>query len=450
MRNNKCYVYVLMDESISMEWEYGDKKYLYKPFYIGIGSGYRINYHGGKADLKSTKNDFKKNYILEIYNNSEIILRTKIIDNISSEEAAKIEIELIKKFGRIINKSGILTNISKGGEKYTYGKDNPRSKKVYQYSIEGLFIKEYECISDIKLEGYTNIKSGISNCSNKNYINFPKKVHKAYNYIWLKVYKGKDISNILKENDNRIYKYSETFQLLNIYESGKDAEKDGYSDSSVYHAIFNNKLYKNCYWAKGKIDHTEKYRNNNDNCKKVYQYSMEGLFMKEHQCIKYIPINEKIDISSCTISDSCSLNEKNYPNKIYTAAGYIWTYDHKGEKLNLNKPKIYQWDSKFNLIKIFEEYDILRNSEFKKQGIEKSIKNKKQYKNYFWTYDNNIREEISHNIYFKKYYQIALNGDIIKVYNKRSEIPEEFNKQNVGSACNKGSKYKGYYWKNKL
>ena len=69
-------------------------------------------------------------------------------------------------------------------------------------------------------------------------------------------------------------------------------------------------------------------------------------------------------------------------------------------------------------------------------------------------YKNNSLMEFTKRFYKtdegRWYYQILPNGELFKTYNKRSEIPEEFNKENVGSACNKGSKYKGYYWKNKL
>lgn len=71
------------------------------------------------------------------------------------------------------------------------------------------------------------------------------------------------------------------------------------------------------------------------------------------------------------------------------------------------------------------------------------------YKNHFWTHDGEIEDKSRYMDILKKYYQISPDGTIINVY-KRCDIPDEFNKDSIGSACIKGSKYKGYYWKNKL
>lgn len=453
MENKKFYVYVLMDSSIKMEWEYNGKKYYYKPFYIGMGSGYRINYHGNKKDLESVRNDFKKNYILKMMKYGFKIIREKLIEKLSSKEACEKEIQLIKKFGRVSVKSGILTNLSTGGEKYTYGADNPISKTVYQYSKEGIFINQHECIADIKIDGYKTVNTGISSCTIRNSKNFPNKISTSYGFIWLAEYKGESIKEILNKNDNRIYRYSENFELLNIYESGKDAEKDGFSDSSIYHCIANKKLYKNSYWSKGIIKEIDSYRKDYNNCKKVYQYSSCGNFIKEHECVKNIPFNEDLNISSYTITDACRLNNEKYPHKVYTAGGYIWMYDYKGQYVktveDLQKIKIYQLDENTNLKKIYKGYTSFEDTEYNEQGVRKAIANKKMYKNHFWTLDSEINPE-DYIKGFKTYYQILPNGELFKTYNKRSEIPEEFNKENVGSACNKGNKYKGYYWKNKL
>lgn len=378
---NKFYVYVLMDSSVKMEWSYNGQDYKFKPFYIGMGSGYRIISHGNNTDLKSTKNNFKKDYILKMYNSNSKIIRQKLIENISAQHACKIEINLIKSFGRISNNTGILTNISTGGETYMYGVDNPKSKKIYQYSKEGLFMKEHICIADIKITGIKNPQTGISSSSIRNFKFFPEKVSYAYGFIWLKEYKGESIVGILNQNDKRIYKYSEDFHLLDIYESGRDVEKHGYSDSSIYHSISEKKIYKNCFWSKGKIEDEIVYRYNYDNCKECYQYSVNGNFIKKHDCIARIPEKEGLDISHYSIIDSCLLNKINYPNKIYTAAKYVWMYEYKGQKIktlkDIRKRKIYQWDSNFNLVNTFIGYDDLEKTDFRKNGVHKSIKTKK-------------------------------------------------------------------------
>ena len=81
-------------------------------FYIGIGTGKRKN------EFKSGRNRHYMNYIRK--NGFPIIDIIK--ENISKEEACKIEKQLIKKYGRKgIDENGILVNKSKGGEGGNYG-----------------------------------------------------------------------------------------------------------------------------------------------------------------------------------------------------------------------------------------------------------------------------------------------------------------------------------------
>ena len=74
-------------------------------FYVGIGKDKK------RAYLKRSRNDLWQNivnkhgYIVEIYK-----------DNISIDEAIQIEIKLIKEFGRKDNQTGILSNMTDGGD----------------------------------------------------------------------------------------------------------------------------------------------------------------------------------------------------------------------------------------------------------------------------------------------------------------------------------------------
>jgi hypothetical protein len=329
----KCYVYVLMDSSIKMDWQFNNKKFYYKPFYIGMGKDYRINYHGTISDLASTKNTFKKEYIMNLNILGYDIIREKIVENLLPEEACKIEIELIKKFGRIINNSGILTNISKGGELFTYGSDHPNATSVYQYSLDGIFIKEYLSIVDISIDNLKYVSNRISNCSNKNEKNYPEKIHNACGYIWFKDYKGESIKQTIDDNDTRIYQYTIDFKLINIYKGAIELNKKGYSDSSVYRAMDLKYLYKNSFWSKGKIKNKNLYRKRINNCKKCFQYTIEGDFIKEHDCVQDIPSSEKINITPDSIAECCRLNKEKYPLKTYKSAGFVWMYNFEGNKL---------------------------------------------------------------------------------------------------------------------
>ncbi len=78
-----------------------------QPFYIGIGSD--LNFY--RANKFSERNEIWE----RIKNKTEILVEI-LHDNIEWEDACVIEIELIKKYGRINNKTGILSNMTDGGE----------------------------------------------------------------------------------------------------------------------------------------------------------------------------------------------------------------------------------------------------------------------------------------------------------------------------------------------
>ena len=72
------------------------------PYYIGKGTGYRINQKGGHPFLPSPER------------------RIKIAEDLTEQAALDLEMELIEKYGRIkYDEGGILYNMSLGGEGYS-------------------------------------------------------------------------------------------------------------------------------------------------------------------------------------------------------------------------------------------------------------------------------------------------------------------------------------------
>lgn len=123
-------------------------------FYIGIG----------------TSKEFKRAYSLNGRNRfwRHVVAKTKyeveiLFENITIEQANSIEIQLIKKYGRRDLGNGVLVNLTDGGEginnlneeakelvrkKYTAAHKKKR-KPVYQYSLDGTFVKKWTDIYEI-------------------------------------------------------------------------------------------------------------------------------------------------------------------------------------------------------------------------------------------------------------------------------------------------------------
>lgn len=99
---NNHYVYQLRREDSEL------------PFYVGNGKGARNVAHFTKTSLKdrNRKNSSIKSTLAE----GVKVLSEKLYENLDEELALLVEMELIRKFGRRDKGTGILTNMTDGGE----------------------------------------------------------------------------------------------------------------------------------------------------------------------------------------------------------------------------------------------------------------------------------------------------------------------------------------------
>lgn len=108
---NRFYVYAFLDKSKPGEFNYGDLKFEYEPFYIGKGTGDRIT-----TSLLDRESSFKVNKIKKIKKLGGEILKIKLFENLENDESLQKEIEIIKLIGRRDLKMGPLVNQTDGGE----------------------------------------------------------------------------------------------------------------------------------------------------------------------------------------------------------------------------------------------------------------------------------------------------------------------------------------------
>ncbi len=114
------------------------------PFYIGIGSDNIYK----RANEKTRRNNIWKNITKKTAFKVNILF-----DNISYQEAKTKEIELIKKYGRIDLRSGILSNMTDGGD----GTINKIYTKEYREKLSIAAKKRDNKINYLKmLEGRKN------------------------------------------------------------------------------------------------------------------------------------------------------------------------------------------------------------------------------------------------------------------------------------------------------
>jgi hypothetical protein len=267
---NEHYIYVYLDQRKKGFWSFEDKTFDYQPFYIGKGKYFRINHH--LQPKSRSDNSIKSNIINSIEKEmNELPIHYKLYENLSFEEANEIEKRMIRFFGRIDKKTGILSNMTDGGEGFknviftddtrkkmseakigkSCGKNNGKSKIVEQYDLNGNFIKKYDSLTEAANENSLDLKN-ISHCCRG-------ESKSAYGFIWK--YNGTAYKPIIK------------------------AERP-------------------------------------DKRKKVYQYDLEGNFVKE-----WISVSEACKITKTKHVCSVCLN------KTKQSGGFMWRYEFLGEKI---------------------------------------------------------------------------------------------------------------------
>lgn len=235
VKNGKYYLY---------RWIRIDKN---EPFYVGIGTKQK-GYYSRLFDLKS-KNKIFKDIINKSSYYNEIILESNNYDFIKNKEK-----EFIKLYGRIDLKNGILSNMTDGGEgvfgiKRKSGINHVCSKRVYQYDLNGNFIKEWYSISDINRELNFTITS-IARCCRKERGAITYK-----NFIWRYNLENNIKLSRFDKNKIKIDQYNKEGIFIKTWNSGTEAGIElNISNKGISKSIKNNILYKNYYWT---------YHNNN-------------------------------------------------------------------------------------------------------------------------------------------------------------------------------------------
>jgi group I intron endonuclease len=139
---------------------------------------------------------------------------------------------------------------------------------------------------------------------------------------------------------------------------------------------------------------------------KVYQYDLEGNFLREHECItyaaKFLKENSKVGNPFARIQKVCklnkNLNEKKYTNRAY---GFVWTYDYHGPKIEVFLNKVYTDEER----KMYGEILKKAQDEYKKS--------------------ENFSCSGARNSHAKKVKQYDLKGNLIKIWGCMKDAANE-------------------------
>ena len=251
---------------------------------------------------------------------------TILQNNLTKSEAIGLEMQLISKYRTQNDKYGY--NISAGGECayanviHPTGKDHSKSKPVYQYSLDGKYIQQWEnarCASDALNIAQTDIGAAARGL-----------LYTAGDYIW-----KYEMLNNVEPYHKRIYRNKKVYQLdknlklINIFENVYSIDKNEFNINTVIKCCVRKCItHKNYYWCFeedfiGFENYLSTHIKNRCNSlkKQVDQYDKNYNIINTYQSVKDAASRNQINPS--TMGKYCGHGCANYG---FNTTGYYWRY----------------------------------------------------------------------------------------------------------------------------
>lgn len=313
---------------------------------------------------------------------------------------------------------------------------------VYQYSLNGKYIKSWESGKQVERElGF--YATNIYLCCNGGQIS-------AYGFLWS--YDKKDYIEGLEQLEFNQYdldgKYIKTFNNVQ-----KASEELGYKSLDI-HGVCRGKRRQagGFLWSYEKKDRIEpvkeKRMKNNANSKKVYQYTLQGKFVQEW--ISVSEVERELGYSKSMIADCCN-------GKRSSACGFQWRY-RKVNEIEVIIPKVrkinqYSLDRKF--IKTWNSAtEIMNVLGYNNGEILKCCKREiSTYKDFIWIYDDENIDDIK--LFEKKYkchqvIQLTKGNKYINTFSSITKASQMtgIERRKIGECCSgKCETAGGFIWK---
>jgi len=268
MSDNIYYLYIYLDTRKPGIYIYRDLEFKYEPFYVGISKNkgrclehlnesYRLNYKSHKC------NKIRK--IKRETGNDPIII--KLFENLSKEEAIKLEIYYIKTIGRYDCGNGPLTNRTSGGEGvsgflYTAEHVSKQSKRMIESWKDDKYRNKQINTRKETFKNNPNKATEISKTLKQTYKDNPE-LAKNSSKRMLESWKNEDYRNTQIESHKEFYRTNPDAAL----EQSKKAKQYFIDnpDQIIKQSKIMLKLWKDKDFRNSQIEsHKEFYRTNPD------------------------------------------------------------------------------------------------------------------------------------------------------------------------------------------
>lgn len=286
--------------------------------YIGRSNNIYLRWSHHKSELR--RNIHGNKYLQRSWNKyKEDSFEFNIIEECSEIDSYELEKYYINKYDSCDEKYGY--NLSSGGEHNSTGYfNNSLSKKVYQYDLNGNFIKEWTSISEV--ERQLNIdNSGISMCCKG-------KIKYFHNNQWRYEYSDSiDSINVFdlrsknkKNKGKKVYQYSINGEYIGEYNNSRVAKEELNIGTSINSAAKNHKTaggYQWFYEYKGlNVDPVNIHAKKHHRTTKVNKYDLNDNYIKTYDSLKEAA--KDVGLKSTTGIIACINGERK------TSGGYKW------------------------------------------------------------------------------------------------------------------------------
>lgn len=288
--------------------------------YIGITCRKKPEHRWGKNGNSYKGQVFKTAIDKYGWDNFDHII---LFENLNAEDAYAKEKEFIELYKTNQKEYGY--NLSVGGEHGSTGYlNNSMSLSVYQYDLDGNFIREYPSLSEAERD--TNISnSAISGCCKGKHL-YTGEFQWSYNKVdrMPKINKYKLISERVRKKAKPVYCYDMNGNFLTKYDSARIASEETNADQGRINACCSgrNRYTNNLQWFYDymgeKIEPIRKYENLYRRATKIKQYDNNKNLIKTWDTIK--------EASIAMGSTSSSNILRCLSSKGKSAFGYIWEY----------------------------------------------------------------------------------------------------------------------------
>lgn len=293
-----------------------------------IGNGIEIGW-----TIKNPQTAFQ--FALKKYGYSNFYRSTlKIFDNEDdayNEEARIVDIEFLKRHDNY--------NTSLGGKHSGVVYD-----KLYQYDLEGNFIKEWFSVGDA-VKYYQ--------CNSNRFNMAITDQRSAFNSYWTKKYVEKlDVTDYRKSGHSEIYQYDLNGNFLEMFENVKDIrEKFNLSQASVDDAMSRKVPIKGFYFISNGnimdiIKKREEFAVKNDKCVSSYNKDTKQIIRT------YPSITQAAKETQIKFSDIKKAISTGNPTE-----NLLWSFGFNETYIKQEKPvgrKVAQYDLEGNLVKVWE------------------------------------------------------------------------------------------------